>query len=501
MMPRARSMALLLVLLLLAGCGVGPGPASEETPVAAVTPATTGEAPVRPTASPVESTEILPGEPSTLVATETVPVAAAESATVVPTAGPSKTSAPTLESTRTPLPTDTPVPPPTDTPVPSPTPTEVRPASCPRLRKPDAPPQPALLADYPAVLGEYLNAGASVERLENLLHEWGAIAVGAGDVVSVDLTGDGVDEIVVALTDPSPEGQGLPWSAGDVLVYRCEAKAMILAYQGYDPLAAREDEDGGEPVSYHLQPAEDAIGNGVADLIYLTRSCGAHTCFDQIHVVDWDGGAFVERTPDIPAYPYPTFHIGRGQITVKSAGIGSAGAGIQRTHEEVWSWNGTQFVLTSATEGPPRARVHYLHDGDAALARGDYPAAAEAYREAVENTYLETGLFLDDEEMARAVVEGYARFKLVVAFAAAGDRAGAEERYNELVAAHPPGSLGSRYTGLGEVFWNTYGASGDAWAACGAVAAEVEMDPTPAERLYAGYANPEYGAEDLCRLP
>jgi len=68
------------------------------------------------------------------------------------------------------------------------------------------------------------------------------------------------------------------------------------------------------------------------------------------------------------------------------------------------------------------------------------------------------------------------------------------------VAEHPEGTPGYPYALLGRVFWSDFVANGDPRSACVAAVALAESDPTLAERLYAGYANREYEAADLCRV-
>jgi hypothetical protein len=271
---------------------------------------------------------------------------------------------------------------------------------------------------------------------------------------------------------------------------------VITAYRGRFPT-----EEDWSWYSFHLVKIADVNNTGLLDLVYLTRTCGAHTCFDQLYVIEWDGTGFVNRVPGMEAYPYPTFTVGDGQIVVDSVGFGSVGAGIQRGQREVWTWNGQQFALTHQSGGPPQALIHYMHDGDAALLVGSHTQAIALYESALTDASLPSGLFPDEGPEAVAVVRAYARFKLLVAWAAAGDQATAGTHHNLLVQEHPQGTPGYPFTLLGQVFWNDLLANGDPRLACAAVIAAAQTDPTPAEVLYAGYGNPEYGPEGLCALP
>jgi hypothetical protein len=181
-------------------------------------------------------------------------------------------------------------------------------------------------------------------------------------------------------------------------------------------------------------------------------------------------------------------------------GIGSAGAGYQRSYRQTWEWDGRQYVVTEQTVGPPTALVHYLHDGDDALSRGDYGGAIGHYQAVLDNSSLPVGLFLETEELEMAVARAYARFKLLVAFAASGDGRGAQSEYELLMDEHPDGTPGYPYALLGQAFWIDFVANNSPRSACAAAVAIAENDPTLAEQLYAGFANPDYQPADLCPM-
>jgi hypothetical protein len=453
-----RVLALVLIVLVAAACGAPP----------AATP-------------DLAATQVALAVKATLTAAAPVPTA-----TLIPV--PSATEAP-LPS---PVPTSTKAPPP------SPVPTATAPSAsaCPAPGNPPLPSRPETFDQYAVTLEAFLDDGGSAEQLERLLQDWGAITADLGSVRSLDMTGDGDPEIVVSAIDPAPEAGAPPWPPGDVLIFQCQAGSVGIAYQGR--LERQEDWNW---FSFHLQEVQDTNGNGLADLVYVTSTCGAHTCFDQLFVIEWNGVTFSNRVPDMESYPYPTFTVGSGRIVVDVGGIGSAGAGVQRSHTEIWNWDGERFAFGEQITGPPLVLVHFVHDGDAALAQGRYAEAAVQYEQALSTTGMSSGLFSEGEQEGTALVRAYARFKLVVAWAAAGDGVNAETEYNRLGAEHPAGSPGSIYASLGQTFWEEWLASGDPGTACAAVVAVAQGDPAPAELLYAGYGNPEYGPAELCDLP
>ncbi len=392
---------------------------------------------------------------------------------------------PTATARATPKPTATP----------DVTETPVIPSACPPPGDPTPPSRPDAFDDYAAVLAEYLSQGGSAQGLESLLRDWEAIRQDAGAVRALDLSGDRDAEIVVALVDPQPEFD-LPWPAGDLLIFQCQAGGVVPVYRG-----RTADDAVPADANFSLQKIEDVNGTGLADVVYTTTTCGAHTCFERLYIVEWDGTGFVNRIPALVDQPYPTFTLEEGRLLVQAGGIGSVGAGVQRGHSEVWTWNGQTFTQTETLVGPPLILAHYLHDGDELLAQGDYAGAIEAYQQAIDDKTLDSGLFSSSEAEGKAIVRAYARFKLMVAHAAAGDEARAEDYYNLLLQEHPEGTAGYPYVALAQAFRLAYARYGDPVGACEAAVAVAQNDPTPADILYAGYGNPNYVPADLCRLP
>jgi tetratricopeptide (TPR) repeat protein len=386
----------------------------------------------------------------------------------------------------------------TSTPAPTATPTPLPTAACPPSGSPQLI-QPAQFLDYPAAIQQFLSAGGDVATLRSELMAWGALPSAlnqeneAQQVISEDLTGDGAAEIAVAVMNPEGPMLNRPTA---LLVFGCQAGAYVRLKEELP-----EDEEMG--IARLLRPFSDMNRDGVPDLIYVERSCGAHTCFETLHILVWDGAAFSSLMGGQLTMPYPTYTITPGRIEAQSGGIGSVGAEPQRGYSEVWEWNGSVLTVTEQVWAEPTYRYHALLDGDRALLNGEYETAIAAYERVIDDDTLEEwggisgGMAPADE---RDFLSAFARWRLVLTHLQMGDVSSAQAAYNQLQAEHPAGATGHDVTAMAETFWNIYLENDSVTASCKAVvAATSEDDPIIQffNQSY-GYANPWWEPVDLC---
>lgn len=368
--------------------------------------------------------------------------------------------------------------------------------------------RPCAFDDYPESMAEYLTVGGSAEGLERLLRDWGAITDIGGTVTQADLTGDSLPEVVVSLMEPI--GGGVEWGMEPVwnlIVFRHNGKQADVVMQ-----ARYGDSKEWTWTKFDLLGIEDINKNGLLELIYLSSACGGMDCWSQLHVVEWNGSDFVNLIADAEPYifleyvPSPVFTFGDGYILVTIEPAESFSGGTYRGREDVWTWNGQIFALSEQKLGSPVTLVHMVHDGDNALAQGDCYAAITHYEQVLAAVDIPSGLFIEPREGMPpspdrpAIVRAYAQFKLVVAWAAAGNGATAEVQYRLLLDENPQGSEGYPYVQLGEAFWESFARDKNASKACADVVAAAQHEPNAAQLLYAGEANPTYQASDLCKL-
>ncbi len=402
----------------------------------------------------------------------------------------SKQITPTLTLTATIAATET-EPPPTDTPQPTETPVPI--AECVphkagvSLAEPD-------FEDFPEAILKFLNQGGGAIALEEALTQMG-VAAAPVPVTQVDLNDDGGGEMVVSIIDP--ESSPLTPS-GSLLIYLCLGDQFGLSYQEHT-------EDGaGAPTLVH---ARDLNADGATDLVTSSKSCGAHTCFEDIHILSWNGKGFENRMadstaeipfPDIQLTDYDLDHI--YSLEVVGKGYGSVGAGPQRDFTTIWQYNPKRQTWQSGetTVSSSNYRIHVVHDADDAMKRGDIQVAQLLYDQAFNDPeLLEWGEPVNEQ----LTIGGYARYKIVVAYALQGDLADAQQLLQDMGNFFPRGIPQRDYVELAQVFLDTFEESGQT-AACRAAEdfAEAHSDTVlrPLGSEVYGYANRDYSAADMC---
>jgi len=407
--------------------------------------------------------------------------------------------APTATATATPPPTDTPTQTVTSSPSPTATPSNTPPTPADNDPNCLPPGDPAPLGEssfegYLNSIADFLNAGGTAEALRANLEALG-ISQTEPTVATQDLTGDGLHEVVVALIDR--ESAAMP-PGGALLIYACQGGHFELAH------VELPAESYGAPRIVHLG---DLNADGLSELVTSSSQCGAHTCFEALQILNWDGDHFLNRlegsTADLP-YPQAQLvdsdHDGVYDLEVTGTGVGSVGAGPQREHTRAWHYSpdSGMWIPGEETVGPSNFRIHTLHDADQAARNGDYALAISLYDQVINSDELEDWY---DPENQRLNLGAYARFKLVVVNTAIGDLVQAIEVFQEMLGTYPEDSPQRAYVEMADAFLDAYATDG---FEAGCVAAQDYAQQhsaqvlTPLGQETFGYANPDYTPEDMC---
>lgn len=428
------------------------------------------------------------------------------------TPGPTKTPLPTMTPeptwTPTPLPTATEAAPsPTDTPVlPTPSETPIPPTSTDTpvvvtvertptpTRTPSGlwPPRPEAFVSYVEDILAYLNASPlHIVRLRAMLHDWRAISERLGAVEEADLDHDGLLEWIIVIADPLSQTLSVP---GDLLVVDREDTVFVMRYQASAQLAEA-------PENVAILAAKDINADGKVELAYTTTSCGAHTCITAVHIVAWDGEAFVSLSPgkiemENPLSPARLENRDDDpalELVLYGGVISSVGAGPQRARTDIYKWTGMDYVPVETVYDESDLLYFKVLDANMALMAGDYSQALALYQEVLVSSSLRVWKGVQERDDLGA----FSRFRLVLTYVLVHDESRAQAILEEMQSTQPE----HIYNQLAQVFWDYYTKQGGVTAACQAVAEFAQEHLQAVEILNGyGYANPTFTASDICPI-
>lgn len=312
-------------------------------------------------------------------------------------------------------------------------------------------------------------------------------------VRDIDVDGDGVAEVVVALGLRNPDGE-VERSAA-VYVFGSGERPRL---RGTHRWPIEEDSARGNGVA--LLPPGDVTGDGRADVLGLTATCGAHTCMANVFVLTWRDGR-LERVPGDVGMLTPTrFSLDMGTLTLSGGTVNSVGAGLMREHTDRYRLQGGALRPISRTYAPARSGWDDVIDGVRAESLGRVEVARAAFTRAVDvrRAALAPGDAVDPmafadvpesdgEAIFADALRSFARLRLARLLLAQGDRDGAVWTVATMPAAG---------AGLAEAVRTAV----DAETACLDAAAWARATPQFLAALNSrhGYANPTWRPENLC---
>ncbi|MCZ7546722.1 MAG: tetratricopeptide repeat protein [Anaerolineae bacterium] len=369
-----------------------------------------------------------------------------------------------------------------------------QPGECPAPGNPAPPARPAAFVQYPQVIAQYLSAGGAPTLLEATLRSWDAINDAGGLVkVDTDITGDGVNEVIITVLDPThADRQPRP---GQLLIFGCDNRGYRLLY------ASTADPAVSLPVFLRVG---DMNGDARAEVVFQTQRCDQPTvCTGAAQILSWDAilGSFQPLNAGLVSAPNAQFSVvdvdGDGilELTVTGGGATGAATGPTRTTAQIWDWDGQSYLLAVVETAAPVYRIHALHDGDAALAAGNYPDARAAYERVLNDEALLPWTLPNE----RAYLNACALYRLVLTHALRRDTGQAQAAFDRLTQQYPPGTPGDAFTTIALAFWNDYASSRNAGSACAQArnAAATRPDALSILNSY-GTANRQYSVTDLC---
>lgn len=428
--------------------------------------------------------------------------------------------------------------------------TPVGPADCPSTRNNDhfVLPVPSGSGEprIQFVILEALNNGTSFDAIDAALRKdtyyWSYVE-------SIDLTGDGVAEILV--TD---------------LVYR----VFIL---GCDQGSYRIFLDYEDVMSSSMTPPrifafEDMNLNGTPEILWTFQvGTGGRRVID---VHEWNGHSFSRIIIDVPRedvirdtnvihalWWYPVYGSsvgapvmeGPAEITVRDLDMNGTKEIIARDQgpidrykyicnppstkpwrvmELTYEWDGQYYSLSSIAIESPVYRFQAVQDGDRLFLLGEYERALALYQDVVfsdtlewwspermeyisQEYCLESGRNISSPVLSEPAQDpdeylslaAYARYRIMLHHVVRGWLTEAEVVYETLVSNFPPASTGYPFVEISSVFWENYQSSSDITLSCNATIEFVKSDPSILFYLGRPDHGPQshrYIPEDLCPL-
>jgi hypothetical protein len=350
-------------------------------------------------------------------------------------------------------------------------------------------------ADYPEIIGAFLNQGGTLQNLDNGLYDAGMLGQPVG-IQAGDFDGNNKVDVAVVLINPA---SGMVTPDGRLLVYLCTEKGFRM-HEILPPAEA----DFRTPI---LKYNQDLNADLLPELVAAFSTCGAHTCFEALGIYSWQSDHFANRLDSSTAdLPFPNVTVegpdenGFFAIRISASGFGSTGAGPQREIKRVYTYDPAKQNWTQFAEmlGSTNYRIHLLQDAEDLAAEDKFPEALVLYQQVISSDAL---LDWQDPVAERAHLAAYARYKIVVLYTLLGREEIAQAAVAEFEAAVPENSDQAGFLEMASIFRRQGGAA-DPGRACAAVqkyaAENQEQLLAPLGSSGFGYANREFTALDTC---
>ncbi len=372
-----------------------------------------------------------------------------------------------------------------------------QPRDCPPPGAPIPPPKPANFSQYPEIIGRFLSAGGPTTILESTLRSWGAVNEGAVVQGDTDLTGDGVNEIIVTIYDPAVY-QSRVAAPGQMLIFGCAQKGYrLLLSTVYTP----------NTMLPALRRVGDMNGDFRAEVAYSQQVCESGQCTQFMDILSWNAVLGVFKPLNETRINATQARIlisdadndGILEVSIFFSPAGDPAAGPPRRSMEIWDWDGVGYRLAVKQIEPPVYRIHAAHDADflfvQALQEGNWRDAIRLYDRVRDEPTLQPWLAANETIILRA----YASYKKMLAQIANRQRGNADGTLAALAAENPPGSPGEGYALVAQAFLSDYNTSRDRKKACQAALNVAQTRPEVLAFLNAyGTTNRTYNLADLC---
>lgn len=394
---------------------------------------------------------------------------------------------------------------------------------------------------YTESIQQAFDEGATLQQVAHALNqEYFKEYNRQGDYPLLDLTGDGIEELVIH-------------ENMSIVIYGCNngENTILLNYAAFD---------GRFPWFLWMDFVEDMNLNGQLDIVFVYAiTTGWNYVVD---IMEWDGTEFVSlikanHGQDSPTtsllartlywyeYVFEDWNMEGdlpimncvATVEVKDIDGNSTNEliltdggpchpdtywnmGPWRGKRVVFSWDGVHFLYSDLEMGPPEYRFQALQDADRLFLLKRYDESLSLYQNVIfaddyEWWTFDRQMYLmnlsmgyemespDPDPAEYLSLAAYARYRIVLHHLVRGWTGAAEGAYATLVERFPEGTVGHRFAEMAELLWTEYQMSADLEIACAKVVDYVYENEDLLEYLgkYNGGQSHQYIPEDVCPFP
>lgn len=355
-------------------------------------------------------------------------------------------------------------------------------AQCPPQSSPLLDEQPLTNSAIINELERYLSAGGAVAGLtDRLRSEWAVFGDESDLRMDVDLTGEGVPEVIISYLSPD-EG-------GVLAIFGCANGRYSARYQFTNGEAPPE-----------LIFLGDMTFDERPELLFSAETCPADDCAFDTRVVGWraDLGRFVNLASSIESETAPEAgDVDNDQvqeIIVRLRNSGTSETGPLRTGVLIYDWNGAGYVPSITQLDPPRYRIQIIHAADRLFADLDADQALPLYELALNDPSLDP--WHSDEQIT---LDSYLFFRLLLAYAFVEDDR-LLPTYQAMIERFPlDAETVPPFAELGDLFWTAFQITNNLNSACQEVQRGINQRPEMLDLLNRyGERSPTYSAQTVC---
>jgi hypothetical protein len=354
---------------------------------------------------------------------------------------------------------------------------------CPPVGGPSLGEPPTTGREMASEITRFISEGGTAPALANLLgNEWDVLGDAGLVRNDLDLTGEGVPEVIVSYRAPGDDGT--------LLILGCTAGQYMTRYQAITGGSAPQ-----------IVQIGDMNFDQKLDMLFASEVCAEDAgCTFQTQLITWsaEDGRFISLLSNaLVNETVPTLsdvdNDRVAEIVVRLDNPGDENTGPLRTGVNIYDWNGASYVLSIIQLDPPRFRIQVIHAADRAFAQLNTDQAIPLYESAVNDPSLR--FWYNDEP---AILNSYGLYRLLLAYAYIED----ERRlatYQTIVQTFPDPMSAPVYTAMSIAFWDALQVTNNLHSACLDVQEIVSARPDALSLLNRyGSRSLSYSAQELC---